>query len=151
MIFAFDSRMRIEIETHVEQSALEVWEGFTKELFEALSPPFPKATLLQYDGNQKGDIVAIELNFLLFKNKWVSLISDNQTTETGYFFIDEGKELPFFLSKWKHKHIINKSGEGAAIIDQIEFKSPLGWLMYPFIYLQFLQRKPLYKKIFSKN
>lgn len=143
--------MKVEIRTEVGQSAKEVWEGFTKELFEALSPPFPKANLLRYDGNSKGDIVAIELNFLLFKNKWVSLISDNQTTETGYFFVDEGKELPFFLSEWKHKHIINKSGNGAAVIDQIEFKSPFGLLIYPFIYLQFLQRKPLYKKIFFKN
>lgn len=143
--------MRIEIGTQVEQSAKEVWNGFTKELFEALSPPFPKAKLLRYDGNKTGDIVAIELNFLLFKNKWVSLISDHQQIEDGFFFIDEGKELPFFLSEWKHKHIIAKAGKNAKIIDQIDFKSPFGWLIYPFIYLQFQQRKPLYKKIFSRN
>lgn len=141
--------MKIEVKTEVKQSASAVWEGFTKDLFEVLSPPFPKANLLRYDGNEKGDIVSIELDFLIFKNKWVSLISDNQITEEGFFFIDEGKELPFFLSHWKHKHIIKESGEGAEIIDQIDFKSPFGFLMYPFIYLQFLQRKPLYRKIFS--
>lgn len=143
--------MKIVISTPVEQDYLSVKEGFNENLFLQLSPPFPPVRLLRFDGSAKGDTVILELNFLLFKQNWVSEITDDQTNENEFYFIDEGVELPFFLKKWKHKHRIIRAGNQSIIRDEIEYQGPFGLmtlLLYPALLLQFLYRKPIYKKIF---
>lgn len=143
--------MKILISTPVEQDYLSVKEGFNENLFLQLSPPFPPVRLLRFDGSAKGDTVILELNFLLFKQNWVSEITDDQTNENEFYFIDEGVELPFFLKKWKHKHRIIRAGNQSIIRDEIEYQGPFGLmtlLLYPALLLQFLYRKPIYKKIF---
>ncbi|AFL83633.1 hypothetical protein Belba_0991 [Belliella baltica DSM 15883] len=145
--------MKIIIETSVEQDYLQVKSGFDQTLFSKLSPPFPPVKLLRFDGSAKGDVVTLELNFLFFKQKWTSEITDDQTNDKEFYFIDEGVELPFFLKSWQHKHRIIKNGTGSIIRDEITYQGPLGimtLLLYPAIYLQFLYRKPIYKKIFKK-
>lgn len=143
--------MKIVISTPVEQDYLSVKEGFNENLFLQLSPPFPPVRLLRFDGSAKGDTVILELNFLLFKQKWISEITEDQTNENEFYFIDEGVELPFFLKKWKHKHRIIRAGKQSIIRDEIEYQGPFGLmtlLLYPALLLQFLYRKPIYKKIF---
>ena len=143
--------MKINISTQVEKSYLEVKEGFNDSLFLKLNPPFPPVKLLRFDGSSKGDIVILELNLLLFKQKWVSEITDDHTDEQEFYFIDEGTTLPFFLKKWKHKHRIIRQENGSIIKDEIEYQGPAGiltLLLYPVLYLQFLYRKPVYQKIF---
>jgi ligand-binding SRPBCC domain-containing protein len=145
--------MNITIETPVEQGYLEVKAGFTETLFKKLAPPFPPVNVIRFDGCNTGDEVALELNFILFKQKWVSLITADQTSEKEFFFVDEGTRLPFFLGKWKHKHRIISSGKGAVIRDEIDFEGPFAWmtpLLYPVLWLQFWYRKPIYRKIFKK-
>ncbi len=130
---------------------LKVWDGFDESLFVKLSPPFPFVKLLQFDGSTKGDRVGLELNFILFKQKWISDIIDNGKNEDQIYFIDKGVVLPFFLKKWQHRHILKKYGEGTKIIDDIEYSTGTfltDILMFPALYLQFLYRKPVYKKIF---
>lgn len=115
----------------------------------ALLPP---VNLVRYDGSATGDIVSMELNFLFFKQKWTSKITDNHTDSKEYYFVDEGVELPFFLKRWKHKHRIIKEGASTIIRDEIEFKAPFGLLsllLYPALYIQFAYRKPIYKKVFA--
>lgn len=144
--------MKLKITTAVNQSASEVWKGFNESLFVKLAPPFPKVKLLQFDGSQKGDRVGLELNFVLFKQKWLSDIIDNGEDEEKIFFIDKGVELPFFLKTWQHKHILEKRKKGSTIVDDIEFSTGTIFtdlLMYPALYLQFLYRKPVYKKEFN--
>lgn len=144
--------MKINISTQVEKSYLEVKEGFNDSLFLKLNPPFPPVKLLRFDGSSKGDIVILELNLLLFKQKWVSEITDDHTDEQEFYFIDEGTTLPFFLKKWKHKHRIIRQENGSIIKDEIEYQGPAGiltLLLYPVLYLQFLYRKPVYQKIFQ--
>lgn len=146
--------MKISIQTPVNQSIESVWNGFTESLFTELAPPFPPVNLLRFDGSQQGDEVHIQLHFLLFKQLWISLITENIKTEEEIYFIDEGIKLPFFLSFWKHKHRIVKNKNASEkhqtfIIDEIEFESPFGFLIYPILYLQFLYRRPIYQKIFS--
>lgn len=100
----------------------------------------------------KGDKVHLQLNFLLFKQDWISDIIDQQTTDSEIYFIDEGIKLPFFLSAWHHKHRMVKDGSGTIIMDDITFKTPTiltDYIFYPLMYLQFLYRKPIYRKIFS--
>ncbi|MEQ9147306.1 MAG: hypothetical protein RLP13_03440 [Cytophagales bacterium] len=88
--------MKLYIKTTVKQPILKVWEGFDESLFVKLAPPFPSVKLLQFDGSKKGDRVGLELNFLLFRQKWVSDIIDHNENEDQIFFIDKGVILPFF-------------------------------------------------------
>ncbi|PZX54542.1 ligand-binding SRPBCC domain-containing protein [Algoriphagus ratkowskyi] len=144
--------MKINLSTQVNQDYLSVKNGFDETLFTKLSPPFPPVKLARFDGSEVGDLVSLELNFLLFKQLWTSEITQSQTDEKEYFFVDEGIKLPFFLKKWRHKHRIIKEGNETIIRDEVEFSAPFGLatlLLYPAIYLQFLYRKPIYRRIFS--
>lgn len=146
--------MNITIKTHVEQDYLSVKEGFNESLFTRLSPPFPPVKLVRFDGSEKGDLVSLELNFIFFRQKWVSEITEDKTTEEEFYFIDQGIELPFFLKYWRHKHRIIKAGENSIIQDEISFKAPftlLTLLLYPAMLLQFGYRIPIYKKIFKRK
>ncbi len=146
--------MKINFSTSVEQGYLDVKAGFTEALFKKLSPPFPPVRLLRFDGSQKGDIVSLELNFLLFRQKWTSEITADQTTDLEFYFVDEGIELPFFLKKWTHKHRVISSGIGSIIRDEIEYEAPFGvltLLLFPVMWLQFAYRGPIYKRIFKKG
>jgi len=146
--------MKIVIETTVEQDYLTVKEGFNESLFKKLAPPFPPVKLLRFDGSTTGDVVSLELNFIFFKQRWTSDIVADETTEKEFYFIDKGVELPFFLKAWEHKHRIIKNGEGSIIRDEISYQGPFGLmtlLLYPALYLQFLYRKPIYRKIFRSK
>jgi ligand-binding SRPBCC domain-containing protein len=146
--------MKLKLSTRVDQSADEVWKGFNEDLFLKLAPPFPKVKLLQFDGSTKGDKVGLELNFLIFRQKWISDIIENGENENEIYFIDKGVELPFFLSKWQHRHIIRKLKDGAEIVDDIEFSTGTiltDFFMFPGLFLQFLYRKPVYKRVFRKS
>ena len=145
--------MKITISSPVAQNYLAVKAGFTEKLFLQLNPPFPPVRLLRFDGSAKGDIVSLELNFLLFKQTWISEITEDKTDEKEFYFIDKGVKLPFFLKAWTHKHRILKDGEGSIIRDEIEFEGPFGLmtlLLYPVLYLQFMYRKPIYRKFFKR-
>lgn len=146
--------MKIRLTTKVNQNYLKVKDGFNADLFKALNPPFPPVKLLRFDGSTKGDLVSLELNFIFFKQVWTSEITADHLDNAEYYFIDEGIKLPFFLKKWRHKHRILLDGnDKAKIIDEISFSSPnllLDYILYPFLYFQFLMRKPVYQKVFSK-
>ncbi len=144
--------MKLIIKTKVAKDIQSVWQGFDETLFTKLSPPFPPVKLLRFDGSLKGDKVALELNFLFFKQVWESLITDQNESEKEIYFVDEGMKLPFFLKKWTHKHRIIKDGNGSIIADEIEFEAPLpgmSLLLYPTLWLQFAYRKPIYQNIFK--
>lgn len=134
-------------------SVEKVSEAFTKDLFLQLNPPFPKVTLERFDGCTKGDIVQMELNFGLWKDRWRSDITENEESEGLFRFIDVGSVLPFPFSKWKHQHTIKKENGKTLIVDDIEYSAKnvvLTTLLFPLLYLQFLYRKPIYKRVFSK-
>ncbi len=143
--------MKLTISTTVNQSWQQVTEGFTEKLFLSLNPPFPPVKLLRFDGCHKGDVVSLELNFLLFMQKWESLITADETGEEHFQFIDEGVKLPFFLKRWTHRHRIEQSGPRTAIIDAIEYSTGT-WLtdvlFWPVLYGQFAYRIPIYKRFF---
>jgi ligand-binding SRPBCC domain-containing protein len=146
--------MRLKIQTLVAQDLKSVWKGFDEDLFLKLSPPFPPVKLLQFDGSLKGDKVTLQLNFILFKQVWESLITDNGETENEIFFVDKGIKLPFFLKTWHHRHRLIKADKGTIIADEIEFTAPIPGmelLLYPTLWLQFAYRKPIYKAFFSKE
>jgi ligand-binding SRPBCC domain-containing protein len=147
--------MKISITTQVEQDYKTVLEGFTRDLFLALAPPFPPVNLLRFDGCQKGDIVELELNMIFFKQRWDALIIESGEKENEVFFTDIGTKLPFFLKTWKHFHrILQNPDQTSSIIDHFEYTTPfllLDYLMYPVLYAQFAWRKPIYKKLFRRE
>ncbi|WP_266365236.1 SRPBCC family protein [Tellurirhabdus rosea] len=147
--------MRLTLRTPVRQPLAQVWAGFDETLFNQLSPPFPPVKALRFDGCQKGDVVHLRLNFLLFGQDWISLITDQQETADEIFFIDEGTKLPFFLSSWRHKHRLIRQGNQTLIADEITYRTPGGLLtdllFYPLLWAQFAYRKPIYKRSFAQK
>ena len=148
--------MRIKIETPVARDMKTVFAGFTQDLFDALIPPEVPVKLLRFDGSRTGDEVHLELSFIFFKQKWISVITDDGESEDECFFVDEGRTLPFFLKFWRHRHRILRApdgGDGAVIVDDIEYRAPIpgmGLILYPILRRQFKARGPIYQRIFGK-
>ncbi len=147
--------MRILLKTFVEQTPEKVFEGFDQSLFLKLKPPGVALKLLRFDGSEQGDIVEMQLHFGLFKQKWTSTITDSGKSAEEIYFVDEasGKDLPFFLTKWKHRHRLIREGSGTLIVDEIDYKAPFGLnlLLYPALWMQFAYRKPIYRREFRKQ
>ncbi|MGV3588216.1 MAG: SRPBCC family protein [Adhaeribacter sp.] len=145
--------MRIAIHTEVKQDYLSVYHNFNQQLFLALAPPFPKFKLLRFDGSQPGDVVAVELNFGLFRQTWTSLITESKITDQEAYFIDQGQQLPWPLKYWQHQHLVKNNPAGGAIIsDLIQYRTSFwlfDWLLYPVMWAQFSFRKPIYRRYFK--
>lgn len=144
--------MKIQIFTPLKNDQKSVFAKFNKDLFLKLSPPFPIVKLIRFDGMKVGDEVHLELNFLLGKTYWCSKIVDFRESAFEIYFTDIGTRLPPFLKHWKHIHRIIRGSEDdrCIIVDEIHFKTPLrilDYLMYPMLYLQFLYRRPIYRRI----
>ena len=145
--------MHIILRTAVAQPPAQVMAGFTRELFIALAPPFPKLRLLRFDGCRTGDQVEIELDTLVKRLPWTSLIvDDGQLADGTLFFVDEGQTLPPPLRYWRHRHLIQPGPQGGSIIvDDLEYRTAtpaLDALLYPAIWAQFAWRKPIYRRWF---
>jgi ligand-binding SRPBCC domain-containing protein len=142
---------KIKINTRIRNTNfINVFSKFDKTLFLKLAPPFPKVTIIQFDGCLKGDHVKIKLHFPFFTQIWESEIIENGSDSISIWFVDQGIKLPFFISKWKHFHQIKQNNSDVIITDEIEFESHnwfLTALFYPIIYLQFLYRIPIYKRL----
>lgn len=128
--------------------------GFTRALFVALAPPFPKLVLHRFDGSQQGDVVEIELKTGLKNLHWTSLITADGIRPDGtHFFIDEGQTLPPPLRRWRHQHLVEPGpGGGSVIVDDLEYSTGRPWLdvlLWPAMWAQFAWRKPIYKRWFG--
>ncbi|HEX8328730.1 MAG TPA: hypothetical protein VF629_14405 [Hymenobacter sp.] len=148
--------MHLLLRTAVAAAPAQVMAGFTRALFEALAPPFPKLRVLRFDGCQTGDRVEIELNTLVKRLPWTSLITDHGQQPNGtHFFVDEGQVLPPPLRFWRHRHLIEPGPNGGSVIvDNLEYRtaSPLlDALLYPAMWAQFAWRKPIYRRWFAKQ
>ncbi len=145
--------MNLQVKTRVASNYRHVWQNFGEKLFRALNPPFPPVKVSRFDGSRKGDEVHLQLNFILFRQQWVSTIVESVEAEGECYFVDEGTRLPFFLKYWRHRHRIVQDGEATLIIDDITFEAPLpllNFLLWPTMLAQFAYRKPVYKKFFSR-
>lgn len=141
--------MKITLECFVPQSVSNVFDRFDRDLFLALKPPLLPMGLKRFDGCKVGDEVHIQMGPTL----WISLITENQVGPSESFFVDEGKQLPFPLTYWRHKHIIRQMGNGSVIIDDIEFRSfgsALDFLLKPILWGMFKLRHPVYRSYFKE-
>jgi ligand-binding SRPBCC domain-containing protein len=145
--------MHVTLRTAVAQPPATVMAGFTRELFVALAPPFPRLRLLRFDGCRAGDWVEIELDTLVKRLPWTSLIVDDGVEPDGtYFFIDEGQTLPPPLRFWRHRHLIQPGPDGGSVIvDALEYRTAsrlLDVVIYPAMWAQFAWRRPIYRRWF---
>ncbi len=145
--------MHLVLRTAVARPPAAVMAGFTQELFVALSPPFPRLTVRRFDGCRRGDRVEIEMNTLLARLPWTSLITDDGVLADGtHFFVDEGQTLPPPLRYWRHRHLIEPGpAGGSVIVDDVEYRSAsplLDRLLYPAMWAQFAWRKHIYRRWF---
>lgn len=139
----------IKIVTKINNNYEVIFSSFNRVLLEKLTPPFILFKLLRFDGSKINDQVHIELDFVFFKQLWISVITDSGFDSEEIYFIDEGIKLPFFLTKWKHRHIIQKDRKQSKIIDHISYETPnklFDLLLYPMMYFMFFYRKYIYKK-----
>ena len=146
--------MKIRLTTEVDGNYMDVMEKFDVKLFEALKPKFGQMDIEKFTGSKKGDIVS--LSFISpFKAKWVSEIVEDGFDEQRAYFIDEGRTLPFPLSFWRHKHIVEKLSESRSlIIDEMTFQGInflFTWFLYPALYVAFYPRKKVYQRYFKNN
>jgi ligand-binding SRPBCC domain-containing protein len=146
--------LRIYLETPVAGTPPEIIRRFDQDLFETLAPPGTPVEIVRFEGSHTGDTVHIRLKLAGFiKQDWISKITDDGSTPERAWFVDEGTQLPFFLSYWRHQHIVEARDGHSVIIDDITYRGSfflLTWLLYPALYLQFAWRKPIYRKIFGK-
>lgn len=143
--------MKIKIVSPVNKNYQDVFEGFNAKLFEYLAPK-GQLKLLRFDGCNKDDVIEIE--FLKpMKAFWRSEITEAGQTKDRFYFIDEGKILPYGLTKWTHQHIIKKTGSHTCeVIDEIHYSgknSLLTILHFIPLYISFYQRKAKYKRFFT--
>lgn len=146
--------MNLLLKTPVQGDHRQLLSRFDQNLFESLAPPGAQVELVRFDGSHKGDIVHIRLKlFFLIEQDWISEIVDEGETDERAWFVDRGTQLPFFLSKWEHHHVVENGGDHAVIVDDIRFQTPWWlpeFLMYPVLWAQFAYRKPIYRKVFGK-
>lgn len=144
--------MNFTIETPIPLPADEVYRQFDRKLLEALLPKFPPAKLLHYEGSDVGSLVTVRLWTPLGNADWTVTIVERGEDKNGFYFIDEGKELPVFLKAWRHEHRVNHRGNESVIIDDISFDVS-SWLPKKLVYKQmkeqFANRQPVYRKYFS--
>ena len=146
--------MNIQLKTKVDGNYKSIMQRFDRNLFEALKPKNAKMKIVEFTGSKKGDLV--HLQFLSpIKAEWISKIIEDGENENEAYFIDEGTQLPFPLSFWKHKHIVRKIDDNSSfIIDDITFEGPnifFSLLLYPAIYIGFYPRKKVYKSYFKSE
>ncbi len=145
--------MKFTIKTIVEQSFPEADKNFSEAFLIKLNPQFPPFRVLRFDGIKKSAEIHIELNFGLFKQSWEYAITDKKENDNEWSFVDEGTKTPFFLKYWHHNYQMLNAGETMIVSDTVTFKTPfflLDYIMYPWLYIHFLYRKPIYKKRFKK-
>lgn len=145
--------MNIQLKTTVKGNYKTIMSRFGRALFEALAPKGAKMEIVAFTGSRKGDKVHLRFTSPL-KAEWVSVITEDGQNDSEAWFTDEGVQLPFPLSYWKHRHIVRKIAEDTScIIDDITFKGPnrlATLLLYPGIFLGFYPRKKIYEAYFGK-
>ena len=145
--------MNIQLKTKVDGNYKDIINQFDRQLFEALKPKHGKMEIVKFTGSKKGDLV--HLQFLSpIKTEWISEITEDGENEKEAYFIDEGVKLPFPLSYWQHKHIVQKITEDTSyIIDDMTFKGSnflFTLFLFPALYIAFYPRKSIYKSYFKK-
>jgi ligand-binding SRPBCC domain-containing protein len=95
------------------------------DAFERLLPPWENAKIIKKaDISEIGSQAIIEQKvFGLIPSRW---IAEHTVYDPPRMFEDIQVSGPF--AEWRHQHIVKPDGEGALLIDEIEYEPPLGFL-----------------------
>jgi len=132
----------------------DVYSVFDFRLLTALSPPMMKPEAKIYEGNKLGDQLYFVIRTPIGGFPWKGKVTEESITENEIYFVDEGTEMAFGMSTWKHKHRLIKINDGTLIRDEVFFDTKnrlLKYVLLPGVWMQFLYRKPLYEKIVKKR
>lgn len=144
--------MNLRFETMLPVEWKTVCQGFNQKLFTSLTPPGLKLQVVRFDGCSPGDVVHVLVGSALLRQNWVSQITAEEWRENEWFFIDEGKQLPWPIKRWKHLHRVVALGDKSSmIVDDIHYECAWGLtlLVYPFLWLSFAVRPSRYRKFFQ--
>jgi len=139
--------MNITLKSKVTGDFTSIYKRFDDNLFRYLLPP--GAELISFGGSKKGNLVHLKLPLF---GEWISEITEDGKSGDHYYFIDEGRKLPFPLKTWKHKHVIHKTGKNTIIEDNMSFSTGnvlSDLVFYPILLLSFLPRVWQYKSYFK--
>ncbi len=144
--------MNVTLKTPVKGNYKKIIAAFDRDLFEALKPPTGEMEIITFTGSQKGDIV--HLRFIKpFKAEWISDIVEDDMTDDKAWFVDVGRNIPWPLGSWTHRHIVEKIDDThSMIIDDMTFTGKnafLTLLLKPAIFIGFYPRKKIYKTYFD--
>ncbi|MCX7743493.1 MAG: hypothetical protein N2167_02905 [Flavobacteriales bacterium] len=147
--------MKITLESEIiPLDAENVFSNFNESLFKAINPWFMPMKVELFEGCLPGHRVIVRLGGPLIDALWVSEIIFLQKNGNEIMFIDIGKELPFPLKNWEHRHRIIKTGnKECKIMDEITYHTFHPWLDFiikPIMHLQFGVRKKKYSQYFCK-
>ena len=145
--------MKLLFETVIHRDLKTVKAGFNKDLFMALKPPGVNLDVARFDGCEAGHEVHLNIKSFGVAQKWVSHITEDKETPEEWYFVDEGHQIPWPLSSWKHIHRVIFLGENSSkIVDDISFECVYSWmnpLFYPILWSSFSVRPSRYKKFFE--
>jgi ligand-binding SRPBCC domain-containing protein len=132
----------------------DVYSVFDFRLLAELSPPIMKPEAKLYEGNELGDQLYFVIRTPIGDYPWKGKVTEESITENEIYFVDEGIQMAFGMSAWKHKHRLIKTDYGTLIRDEVFFDTKnvlLKYVLLPGVWMQFLYRKPLYEKIVKKR
>jgi hypothetical protein len=118
--------MKFRKETYISAPAERVFAFHElPDAFERLLPPWEDAKIVQKgDISEIGSRAIIEQKvFGLIPTRWVA---EHTQYDPPRMFEDVQVSGPF--AEWRHRHIVTPEGEGALLIDDIEYEPPLGFL-----------------------
>ena len=144
--------LRFTIITPIEAPRDWVWLHFNQDLLAAVKPPLSQLEFLRYEGQRKGNRIALRVFFL---GKWVKQTWNTQIiADRGTCFVDSSHKPPAPLSYWHHVHaVLPGPNQSCRIVDRISFSCPYDWLAY-LVYLPlfalFSTRRKGYRRYFGK-
>ena len=147
--------MKFVVESKIRDVNIrDVYRVFDFRLLAKLSPPFMKPEAKLYEGNKPGHQLYFIIHTPIGGYPWKGKVTEENISENEIYFVDEGIDMAFGMSAWKHKHRLIKTDTGTLVRDEVYFdtKNPLWkYVLLPGVWLQFLYRKPLYEKIVKKR
>lgn len=145
--------MKIYFNTVVYKDLKTVKAGFNQDLFRALKPPLVSLVIEKFDGCTVGSEVHLKLKSVGPSQRWVSLITEEKNESDQWYFIDEGRVLPWPLTSWKHVHrVISIDEKSSRIVDDITYECGhplLSLLFYPALWFSFSFRPARYRAFFD--
>lgn len=144
--------MKKHVKTIVNCPVVTVIEHFNQNLFLSLKPPNSELNIKEFNMEEIGGKINLEIKTPLGMQNWLGEISYLRKSDYFFEFTDIGLKLPFPLKQWSHTHTIEPLDKFRTIIkDRIVFKStfilsPLVWMG---ISLMFWLRKPQYRRYYN--